>query len=127
MAAAIQRKPKGRRPAPARRRPSHQGLVINLVLSFSWYDMMIAGLKDAEYRTVTAFWTARIWRNRDLATHVLFHRGYTSPILMRTIRKIDIGGCPYPGWSGDYYRIHLYPLHAQEITRHPSPAKTGGQ
>jgi hypothetical protein len=71
--------------------------------------MMLAGQKDTEYRDVTPYWTARLTR-RPL-THAVFTPGYTGrERIMRPITSIDVGPCEYPGWTGNYYRIHLGPI-----------------
>lgn len=39
----------------------------------------------------------------------VFRLGYSRkyPDIVRNIWMIDIGSCPYPGWDGDYFRIHF--------------------
>lgn len=78
-----------------------------LVLTYEWFDLMLAGKKDIEYREATAFWRRRIWERREELTHVTFARGYTQTRITRTILSIDIGTCPIEGWSGRHYRIRL--------------------
>lgn len=72
---------------------------------------MAAGRKDVEYRTMTPYWRKRIWERRHELSTLTVARGYTSTTLPREIILIDIGPCPYPGWRGKYYRIHLVPLN----------------
>jgi len=70
---------------------------------------MLAGRKDIEYRDITPYWKARLMRRR--VTHAAFSRGYTARgRFVRPVTHIDIGPCPYPGWTGNFYRIHLGPI-----------------
>jgi len=78
-----------------------------LVLNYSWYDMIVQGLKTVEYRAIKDFWKERLWARRDLITNVTFLRGFTEIGVCYPVKKIDIGECPYPGWDGDYYRVHF--------------------
>jgi hypothetical protein len=74
-----------------------------------WFDEMKAGRKDIEYRSVTPYWTARL--TRVPITHAVFSRGYSAKErFTRPVLSIDVGPCPYPGWTGDFYRIHLGPI-----------------
>jgi len=36
------------------------------------------------------------------------------------VTTIDIGPCPYPGWTGNFYRVHLGPIM-------PNAALTGSE
>ncbi len=81
--------------------------LLQLVLTFHWFDELDALRKDVEYRRICPFWRKRIWDKRDVLTHATFSRGYTSETILRRIARIDIGPCPYDGWDGQYYRIHL--------------------
>lgn len=83
---------------------------ISLVLTYHWFDEMAAGRKDIEYRAVKPYWRRRIWNRRHELTRALFSRAYSATRLNREIIRIDIGPCPYPGWRGKYYRLHLVPL-----------------
>lgn len=82
-------------------------ILLHLVLTYHWYDEIEAGRKDIEYRAMTPHWGKLIWDRRKRITSVRFARGYTSTMLVYPVIKIDVGRCPYPGWSGDYYRIHF--------------------
>ena len=87
---------------------------VHFVLQRHWYEEMRAGRKDIEYRSVTPYWTARLMR--DPVTHAVFGWGYTAKgRFMRQVTKIDIGPCPYPGWTGDFYRVHLGPIVAGKV------------
>jgi hypothetical protein len=80
--------------------------VVFFVLKGPWYDEIEAGRKRIEYRAVTPYWTARLCGKK--ITHAIFSRGYSRRNrLLRRVTKIDIGPCPYPGWNGRFYRVHL--------------------
>ncbi len=84
-------------------------VVAHFVLRRHWYEEMQRGRKDIEYRSVTPYWTARL-TGRTI-THAIFSCGYTKLTrFVRPVIKIDIGPCPYPGWVGEFYRIHLAPM-----------------
>jgi len=86
------------------------GLIVHLVLTYHWFDEMIAGRKDIEYRSMTPHWKRLIWDRRDRITDASFSRGYTSTTIRRPVQMIDVGPCPYNGWSASYYRLHLGPI-----------------
>jgi hypothetical protein len=87
--------------------------VVYFVLTRRWHAEMLAGRKDVEYRRVTSYWTARLM-GRTI-THAAFSCGYTTRgRIVRPVTGIDIGPCPYPGWTGSYYRIHLGPAERNE-------------
>ena len=91
-------------------------VVIHFVLRQYWFNEMLAGRKDIEYRSITPYWTARlIKRNPTIA---IFRVGYQSTRrrMMRRILAIDTGPCPYPGWHGEFYRIHLSPMNNVKLT-----------
>ena len=90
-----------------------EAVVLHLVLTHRWFDMMACRAKDVEYRAMTEHWTRLIWDRRDRITHARFARGYTSQTILRPVRCIDIGPCPYDGWDGDYYRIHMPPVEVE--------------
>ena len=82
---------------------------VHFVLARHWHAEMLAGRKDIEYRAITSYWTARLARRP--VTHAAFSRGYTTNgRFVRTVTRIDIGPCPYPKWTGDFYRDHLGPI-----------------
>lgn len=80
---------------------------LHLMLHGKWFDATQHGDKRVEYRQIKPRWTKQIWEKRNTLTALVLHRGYTSNVIRATITKIDIGPCPYPGWEGDYYRIHF--------------------
>lgn len=93
--------------------PEHP-LVVHLVLTHHWYDEMTAGRKHIEYRAITPHWKRLLWDRREQITYARFSRGYTSTTITRPVRIIDIGPCPYDGWHGEYYRLHLGPVKHNE-------------
>lgn len=103
-------------------------VVVHFVLKRHWHGEMLAGRKDIEYRAITPYWTARLTRRQ--VTHAEFSRGYTTRgRFIRPVTLIDIGPCPYPGWTVDFYRVHLGPImhNATEQARagSASPASAG--
>lgn len=89
-------------------------VVVHFILKRHWMAEMLAGRKDVEYRAVTPYWTARLTRRQ--VTHAEFRPGYVARRgIIRPVTKIDIGPCPYPGWPGDYYRIHLKPIMHNKV------------
>lgn len=87
---------------------------INLVLTNHWYDETAAGRKRVEYRSMInpedgspSRWLGELWHHRHTLEQVQFSRGYTPTTQTFDIVKIDVGPCPIPGWTGDYYRIHF--------------------
>lgn len=82
-------------------------ITIHLVLTYHWCDETEQGRKDIEYREMTPHWEKLIWERRKRIPTVRFVRGYTSTMMVCPVIKIDVGRCPYPGWDGDYYRIHF--------------------
>lgn len=81
---------------------------IHLVLTYEWFDEVLSGRKRIEYREVKPYWRTRIWDRRNEIRSVSLSRGYTYDTLNFGVSKIDIGECPYVGWNGKYYRIHLF-------------------
>ena len=80
---------------------------VHFILKSVWFEQIKDGTKNVEYRAVTPRWTAILSKLPNVA---VFSRGYTKRgRVVRVIEKIDVGHCPIPHWSGDYYRIHLAP------------------
>lgn len=87
-------------------------------LKREWYDKIASGEKTVEYRRNCRYWDVRL---RKVMMHTrglilphkdfvaVFRLGYSRkhPNIVRRITMIDIGPCPYPGWNGDYFRIHF--------------------
>lgn len=78
---------------------------LHLFLTAHRFDFTDHDKKPVEYRRIGTRLEKQILSAKpgDL---VAYHRGYTSRVCVRRITKIDIGPCPYKGWSGNYYRIH---------------------
>lgn len=55
-------------------------------------------------------WMHQIWQRRHGIKKVRFSRAYTATTQTFAVVKIDIGPCPIPGWTGDFYRIHFTEL-----------------
>ena len=63
--------------------------VLDLSLTYQWYDEIEAGRKKEEYRELSDYYRSRLtfpqWRGTDIFRHydyVLFHRGRFSPTTM---------------------------------------------
>lgn len=82
-------------------------VVLDLVLTHHWFDEIAAGRKDIEYRARSPHWAKTLWARRENITRVRFRRGYSSHTIVKPVLRIDCGPCPYPGWSGLFYRIHI--------------------
>lgn len=82
-----------------------------LPLKRKWFAKIWNGEKRTEYRAVKPYWTKRIglWLFDDMPRFILFQIGYAKvgPRLLVQTTGVDVGKCSYPGWSGDYYRIHF--------------------
>ncbi len=94
-------------------------MTLHLVLTHHWYDETASGRKRVEYRSLLdpetrkpSIWYGRIWLKRHMIDRVRFARGYTPTTQTFAVTKIDIGPCPIPGWSGDFYRIHFTDISA---------------
>ena len=91
-------------------RESKEKKVLRLTVCKKWFDMIVAGTKNEEYREIKAYWTKRLTTNcecyYDVAneyycgriiyrpfTHVLFINGYSknSPRIEKKIKEICIG------------------------------------
>lgn len=62
--------------------------VLDLVVTYRWYDMILEGIKREEYRDIGK------WRKRIVGrqyTHVRFRRGYTSTCQIFRIDRITSG------------------------------------
>lgn len=73
-----------------------------------WYDAIQSGEKRIEYRSVKPYWEKRLAKLGD-GSVVAFKNGYgyAAPTLYAHVVSIDKGACPYPGWDGEYFRIHF--------------------
>jgi len=87
---------------------------MNFVLTHHWYDQMILGLKDHEYRNLNTFWITRLGNCGGGETMATFRRGYTSTRIQRRIKGLVVGACPYDGWDGDFIDLDLGPIEVQQ-------------
>lgn len=82
-----------------------------LPLTRAWFAKIWNGEKRTEYRAVKPYWTKRIgaWIDDNAPRFILFQIGYSKdgPRLLVQTTGVDVGPCPYPGWSGGYYRIRF--------------------
>jgi len=97
-----------------------ENVVLHLILSFDWFNQVLSGNKTVEYRRICPNWSRLIWSRRDQIKTVVFHKGYTDTTIACDVDNIDIGDCPYGGWSGNYYRIHF---HMQNPSRQDQAAR----
>lgn len=88
-------------------------VVLHLVLTHHWFDEMMDGRKDIEYRAPTPHWKRLIWDRRERIQYARFARGYTRETFMRPVVMIDFGPCPYERWDGNYFRIHMPPIEME--------------
>lgn len=85
-------------------------MTLSLVLTRHWFDQMVSGKKNVEYRLCCDYWRKRIWEKRRELAAARFSWGYSDVQIVRPIEHIGIDGCPYEGWDGLYYTIHLGPI-----------------
>lgn len=90
-------------------------------LKREWFDKIKSGEKTVEYRESKDYWWRRLSTPKIVDGKVIarklrplryrfaeFRCGYTKcGAIVRKIKDIDVGPCPYPGWSGEYLRIHF--------------------
>ncbi len=77
-----------------------------------WFAKIWNGEKTVEYREFKPHWIRRIgdWANAaPLTKFVEMRLGYyrNAPAMLIQVYRVDIGKCPYPGWDGQYYRLHF--------------------
>lgn len=84
--------------------------VLNLVVTKKWFNMIVTGTKNEEYREIKPYWIKRLTTNCEVAydvaaetycgevlyrpyTHVLFSAGYSKdrPSIEKEIEYITIG------------------------------------
>lgn len=84
--------------------------VLNLVVTKKWFDMIVSGAKNEEYREIKPYWIRRLTTNCEFVhevwaemkggkvlyhpyTHVLFSAGYSKdrPSIEKEIENITIG------------------------------------
>lgn len=100
--------------------------VLNLVVTKKWFDMIVSGAKNEEYREIKAYWIKRLTTNCEFVhdvwsemkcgkilyspyTHVLFSAGYRkdSPSIEKEIEYITIG-MPKKGLCPDKWLIQRF-------------------
>ena len=86
----------------------------DLVLTMKrvWFAKIWNGEKTIEYREKKPYWTRRIGEwvgNEPLVKFVEMRLGYRGniPVILIQVNSVDVGKCPYEGWTGDYYRMHF--------------------
>lgn len=100
--------------------------VLNLVVTKKWFDMIVSGAKNEEYREIKAYWIKRLTTNCEFVhdvwaemkcgkilyspyTHVLFSAGYRKdrPSIEKEIEYITIG-MPKKGLCPDKWLIQRF-------------------
>lgn len=100
--------------------------VLNLVVTKKWFDMILSGAKNEEYREIKPYWIKRlttncergheVWREIKCGkvlyrpyTHVLFFAGYSKnrPSIEKEIENITIG-MPKKGLCPDKWLIQRF-------------------
>ena len=109
--------------------------VLTLTISKQWFDMIVAGKKNEEYREIKPYWASRLINKQSESgdvlfdefggycrvigkleykayTHVLFINGYRkdSPRIEKEIESISIGKpkkglCPYKWLDTEFFII----------------------
>lgn len=83
-------------------------LILNM--KRKWFAKVWNGEKTIEYRERKPYWDKRIgdWVGQR-GKFVLMVIGYrrNTPAILLQVDRVSIGGCPYEGWSGEYYRLHF--------------------
>jgi len=84
-------------------------LVLNM--KREWFAAIWNGTKTTEYREKKPYWEKRIgnWVGECCGRFVEMRLGYkrTTPVMLLQVDRVDIGPCPYPGWAGEYFRLHF--------------------
>lgn len=84
-------------------------LVLNM--KREWLAKVWNGEKIVEYREKKPYWDKRLanWVGDRCGRFVLMVWGYRkkTPAVLLQVNRVDIGPCPYNGWVGEYYRLHL--------------------
>lgn len=77
---------------------------LHLTLTYHWWDEIDAGRKTCEYRRFCESWRKRLNGLRR-GDSIVFHRGYTSRTLTRTIENIRvIVGWDLPNEVYEYFK-----------------------
>ena len=102
---------------------------LDCVLTRHWFNEIKCGKKHVEYREIGQFWRSRIfagqtpnsvsiaveekktaarrWGEELKKQFIRFRRNYTTTCIYGRIDSVDVGPCPYDGWTGDFYRIRF--------------------
>jgi len=77
---------------------------INLTLKRTWFNMILSGIKQEEYREDTRYWNSRFFNSSDCSWKdydtVMFHEGYRNNRRRMLVQIIDIGlGTGRPDWG----------------------------
>lgn len=95
--------------------------VLDLVLTYKWYDMIASGVKKEEYREIKKFYLKRLceryykaidgttiydFKNYDA---IRFHRGYTKTSMLVELKDIRIGK-GNPDWGAPEEPVFILSL-----------------
>lgn len=74
-----------------------------LHLKRPWFAKVWNGEKDTEFRVKKEYWDSRIPKlgQRFFVEFRLTMRN--GPRMLAQVSGVEIGKCPYPGWSGEFY------------------------
>lgn len=81
--------------------------ILDLILTYKFYDMIDCGFKPEEYREIIPHWIKRIINGNP--THVRFHRGYTNKTMMFKIEDI-FPGIGKPEWGAPDHAVFIIEL-----------------
>lgn len=117
------------KPAKTARTPTIRRDTLDCVLNVHWFNEIKYGKKRTEYREIGQYWRSRIfagktpnavsaaveekktdarrWGEELKKQFIRFRRAYTPTCIYGRIDYVDVGTCPYHGWTGEYYRIHF--------------------
>lgn len=84
--------------------------VLDLVLTFKWYDLIESGEKKEEYREIKPFYEKKI--TKFAYDRVRFHRGYSDVTMEYKIKKIR-RGIGKPEWGAPAYPVFIIELEQQ--------------
>lgn len=87
---------------------------VHLVLKKKWFDMIVSGEKQEEYRDDTPYYNTRIWKRRHQIESVVFHRGYTNTTHERVVICI-IKGQGKAKWGAEKGKRQIIIQLAEEV------------
>jgi hypothetical protein len=108
---------------------------LHLTLKAKWFDQMVAGKKDEEYREIKEYWTRRLMTEDETAPFkafgwVYFKNGYqkNAPTMMRKwlgteIRPIAETGAPFEGSAPAVFVIKVGPV--EDLQNYHGPQRYG--